>query len=153
LGLDVERAFVLGYEQRFDQQESCPMAAIAYPGADRRPQGPTPRHLHLVPPPARRRSRASIYWRRRLLVLVAAVLVVVAARAALGALGGGPLAAPETPAGRGGAAAVYVVQPGDTYWTIARRVQPSGDVRAIVDHLSSEHGGAPLQPGEQLALR
>jgi len=127
------------------------MAAVAYP--EFRPQAP-PRHLRLVPPPApRRRSRSSIYWRRRALVLVAAVLLVIAARAALGALGGGPLAAPETPAGRGGAAAVYVVQPGDTYWSIARNLQPSGDVRVLVDKLSSEHGGAPLQPGEQLALK
>jgi hypothetical protein len=130
------------------------MAAIAYPGAERQPQAPSRRHLTLVPPPARRRpSRSSIYWRRRLLVLVAAVLLVIAARAALGALGGGPLAAPETPAGRGGAAAVYVVQPGDTYWSIARHLQPSGDVRGLVDRISSEHGGAPLQPGEQLALQ
>jgi len=130
------------------------MAAIAYPGAERQPQVPSRRHLTLVPPPARRRpSRSSIYWRRRVLVLVAAVLVVIAARAALGALGGGPLAAPETPAGRGGTAVVYVVQPGDTYWSIARNLQPSGDVRALVDKLSSEHGGAPLQPGEQLALK
>ena len=130
------------------------MAAIAYP--EFQPQGPPPRHLRLVPPPPQplriRRSRAGIYWRRRLLVLVAVVLVVIAARAALGALGGGPLAAPETPAARGTAAA-YVVQPGDTYWSIARRLQPSGDVRALVDHLSSVHGAAPLQPGEQLALR
>src|SRR3954454_3529804 len=129
------------------------MAAIAYPGAERQPQAPIRRHLTLVPPPARRR-RPSIYWRRRVLLLVAAVLLVLAARAALGALGGGPLAAPETPAGRGGVpAAAYVVQPGDAYWTVARRVQPSGDVRALVDHLSAQHGGAPLQPGEQLALQ
>ena len=128
------------------------MAAIAYPGAERQPQAPIRRHLTLVPPPARRR-RPSIYWRRRVLLLVAAVLVVIAARAALGALGGGPLAAPETPAGRGGPAAVYVVQPGDTYWNIARHLQPSGDVRTLVDKLSTEHGGAPLQPGEQLALQ
>jgi LysM repeat protein len=48
---------------------------------------------------------------------------------------------------------VYVVQPGDTYWSIARHLQPGGDVRALVDKLSSEHGGAPLQPGEQLPLK
>ena len=126
------------------------MAALADPGAGGQPQVPARRHLTLVPPPAR--SRRRVYWRRRLLVLVALLFVVVAARAALGALGGGPLAAPEAPAARGGAA-VYVVQPGDTYWSIARHLQPSGDVRALVDQLSSEHGGAPLQPGEQLALR
>jgi len=130
------------------------MAAIAYPGADRRPQAPSRRHLTLAPPPVRRRrSRSAIYWRRRVAVLVLLLLAVVAARAAVGALGGGPLAAPEAPAARVGAPAVYVVQPGDTYWTIARRLQPTGDVRVLVDRLSSEHGDAPLQPGEQLVLR
>jgi len=129
------------------------MAAVAYPHPAGRPQAPSRRHLTVVPPPTGRRSRPSVYWRRRVLVLVAAVLIVVAARAALGALGGGPLAAPETPAARGGAPATYVVQPGDTYWTIARRLQPTGDVRVLVDHLSADHGGAPLQPGEQLVLR
>ena len=137
------------------------MAAIAYPGAQRQPQeGRAPRHLRLVPPPARRHRRLSrpvMYRRRRVVVVVALFLAVffavLAARAALGALGGGPLAAPETPAGRSAPAAVYVVQPGDTYWTIARHLQPAGDVRALVDRLSLEHGGAALQPGEQLALR
>src|SRR5256885_16839698 len=131
------------------------MAAIAYPRPGGSPQPPKRRHLTVVPAPARIRSRrrSAVYWRRRVLVLVAAVLLVVAARAALGALGGGPLAAPETPAGQGGAAAVYVVHSGDTYWSIARHLQPSGDVRALVDKLSSEHGGAPPQPGEQLALQ
>ena len=134
------------------------MAAIAYPGAQRRPQTTAPRHLRLVPPPARRRlSRTAIYRRRRVLVIVAlffdVFLLVLAARAALGALGGGPLAAPETPAGRGGASAVYVVQPGDTYWSIARHLKPTGDVRALVDRLSTGHNGAPLQSGEQLVLR
>lgn len=134
------------------------MAAIAYPGADGQPQAPARRHLHVVPnPTGRRLSRTAIYRRRRVLVVVALFLavffLVLAARAALGALGGGPLAAPETPAGSRAAAAVYVVQPGDTYWTIARRLQPSGDVRTLVDRLSSEHAGAPLQPGEQLAIR
>jgi hypothetical protein len=161
LGLDDEQAFVVSYEQRFDRSgfwveerrgEQVLMAAIAYPGAggQLQPHVPARRHLTLVPPPVR--SRRRMYWRRRLLVLVALLFVVVAARAALGALGGGPLAAPETPAARGGAA-VYVVQSGDTYWSIARHLQPSGDVRALVDQLSSEHGGATLQPGEQLALR
>src|SRR5438067_2884971 len=98
------------------------MAAIAYPRPGERPQVPRRRHLTVVPAPARRRARSSVYWRRRLLVLVAAVLIVIAARAALGVLGGGPLAATETPAGRGGAATVYVVQPGDTYWSIARHL-------------------------------
>ena len=129
------------------------MAAIAYPRPGERPQAPGRRHLTLVPDQARRRARPAVYWRRRLLVLVAAVLLVIAARAALGVVGGGPLAAPETPAARGGTAAVYVVQPGDSYWTIARHLQPSGDVRALVVRLSAGHCGAPLQAGERLVLR
>ena len=125
------------------------MAAIAYPRPSGRPQPPKRRHLTVVPAPA----RSAVYWRRRVVVLVALVVLVLAARAALGALGGGPLAAPEAPAGRGGAAAVYVVQPGDTYWSIARHLQASGDVRVLVDRLSAGHAGAPLQPGERLVLR
>jgi hypothetical protein len=129
------------------------MAAIAYPRPGGRPQPPKRRHLTVVPAAARHWSRSAVYWRGRLLVVVAAVALVLAARAALGALGGGPLAAPEAPAGRGGAAAVYVVQPGDTYWSIARHLQASGDVRVLVDRLSAGHAGAPLQPGERLVLR
>ncbi|MCU1449950.1 MAG: hypothetical protein JWP02_2120 [Acidimicrobiales bacterium] len=127
------------------------MAAIAYPSPRRRPDGRP--HLTLVPPPARRRRRPAIYWRRRALVLVVLVLVVLAARAALGVLGGGPLAAPGAPAGRSGPGAVYVVQTGDTWWSIARHLQPTGDVRALVDSLAAGHRGATLQAGERLSLR
>jgi hypothetical protein len=126
------------------------MAAIAYPSPRRLPDGRP--HLTLVPPPARRR-RPAIYWRRRALVLVVLVLVVLVARAALGVLGGGPLAAPGAPAGRSGQSAAYVVQPGDTWWSIARHLQPTGDVRALVDRLAAGHSGAALQAGERLTLR
>jgi hypothetical protein len=125
------------------------MAAIAYPSPGRRPDGHP--HLTLVPAPARRGP--SIYWRRRVLVLAVLVLVVLAARAALGVLGGGPLAAPGAPAGRSGPDAVYVVQTGDTWWSIARHLQPTGDVRALVDRLAAVHGRAALQPGERLTLQ
>jgi hypothetical protein len=49
-------------------------------------------------------------------------------------------------------AAVYVVQPGDTLWTIARRLEPSGDVRATVDALVARHGSASIQVGDRLPL-
>ncbi len=69
----------------------------------------------------------------------------------LGALGGGSLTAPERPlpvdAGR-----VYVVQPGDTFWSIAREVEPAGDVRPVVDRLVAEHGGSTLVVGEPIRL-
>jgi hypothetical protein len=47
---------------------------------------------------------------------------------------------------------VWVVQPGDTLWAIARRVQPSGDIRPLVDAMSAEVHGHPLQVGERLVL-
>ena len=97
------------------------------------------------------RPPAAIYWRRRAVALLVLAVVVLAARAVLGVLGGGPLTTSGAPAGRSGAA-TYVVQPGDTFWTIADRVHPDGDVRGFVDRLSAAHGGRPLQPGERLAL-
>ena len=69
----------------------------------------------------------------------------------LGALGGGSLTAPERPlpvvAGQ-----VYEVQPGDTFWAIARSLDPDGDPRPLVDRLVAEHGGPVLVAGEQIRL-
>jgi hypothetical protein len=45
-----------------------------------------------------------------------------------------------------------VVQPGDTVWGIARRLQPSGDVRALVDQIAERTGGAELRPGQTIEL-
>ena len=39
----------------------------------------------------------------------------------------------------------YVVQPGDTLWSIARRLQPEGDVRALVHQLVAANDGAELE--------
>jgi Tfp pilus assembly protein FimV len=47
---------------------------------------------------------------------------------------------------------VYVVQPGDTLWSIARKLVPEGDVRAEVDRLADLNGTAALQAGERLQL-
>jgi len=46
----------------------------------------------------------------------------------------------------------YVVQPGDTLWSIARRLQPEGDLRPLVDQLARRHGGSALQPGDRIDL-
>ena len=127
------------------------MTAIAYPSPAPGREG---RHLRVVPPPARRRrSRAAVYRRRRVLVLVMVAVLFFAARAALGALGGGPLTAPEAPASNPGRPAVtYEVRPGDTWWSIARALHPAGDLRATVDQLVAAHGGAALQAGEHITL-
>ena len=66
-------------------------------------------------------------------------------------------AAPGTPgaavtAGSGPAVTV-VVQDGDTLWTIARRIQPSGDVRALVDRLAAVNGSTVVHVGDHLRVR
>ena len=103
------------------------------------------------PVPALRPLSPSTYRRRRALAAGAVVAVSALATIVLGALGGGSLTAPERPlpvdAGR-----IYVVQPGDTFWSIAREVEPEGDVRPVVDRLVAEHGGATLVVGEPIRL-
>lgn len=44
----------------------------------------------------------------------------------------------------------YVVQPGDTLWTIAERVAPGEDPRPIVDELRERNGDSDLQVGDRL---
>ena len=90
------------------------------------------------------------------MVVVAAVLVAAAAlRFALAGLGGGALttsgssgAAPAT----AGAAHAYVVQPGDTLWSIVRASGRRGDPRPEVDRLALQLQGRPLQVGQRLRL-
>jgi hypothetical protein len=45
-----------------------------------------------------------------------------------------------------------VVQPGDTLWTIAQRLDPAGDPRATTDALAAQVGGDSVVPGEHIAL-
>ena len=107
------------------------------------PMLPRPR-LVLVAPPA-------VIRRRR--IVVAGVLLAVIVMAALVAgrvstvLGG----TPAVPGHRPGIAG-YVVQPGDTLWSIARSLQPEGDVRPLVRGLSTANGGATLAVGQVLAV-
>jgi LysM repeat protein len=79
-------------------------------------------------------------------VLVAAVLLIVAR-----------LSAPtHSVTGSSGTASVVDVQAGDSLWTIAVRIAPQRDPRAVirtletVNHLSAD---AVLQPGQQLRTR
>ena len=48
--------------------------------------------------------------------------------------------------------AQYIVRPGDTLWTIAERLDPSGDPRSVVAQLESQVGGDTVVPGERLTL-
>ncbi len=153
------------------------MAAVIAPVPSHNPRFPAPHvpapHVPAPQGPGSARPRLRViqgggesnparpaYWRRRLVaaalvVLVMAAAVVVAGRAM--ELAGGLIQA-DPPASNlvGGDAQLgahaYVVQPGDTLWAIARRVQPEGDVRPVVDELASRLGGATIQPGQRLDL-
>ena len=110
--------------------------------------------------PARRQSEAT-YVRRRIIAAVVGLLALALAVQVLSALVAAVI--PEVPssgattleqaAGESGLAAqAVVVQPGDTLWSIARDLQPTGDVRPLVQRLSELNGGAALEVGQRLVL-
>jgi hypothetical protein len=110
-----------------------------------------PVHLTLVPTPAAGVGRpprvsAGTYWRRRLAVLAGVAIVVLAAGQAGAALGSSPLAAP----GRPPSVVRYVVQPGDSLWTVAGHVAPDEDPRAVMHAISESRGGDDLDVGETI---
>jgi hypothetical protein len=47
---------------------------------------------------------------------------------------------------------VWVVQPGDTLWSIAEQLRPGADVRPLVDELASRAGGADVSAGDRIDL-
>ena len=126
------------------------MAAVAHPSpASRRLVVVRSRPTLTVVP--RVRVPASAYRRRRILALLVVVTGVAAHLLVLHGLlvpfGGGPLTASERAPG-----SVYVVQPGDTFWDIARRLRPSEDPRPLVARMVAAHGSPVLVAGERLAL-
>ncbi|HEX8769742.1 MAG TPA: LysM peptidoglycan-binding domain-containing protein [Acidimicrobiales bacterium] len=94
------------------------------------------------------------YTRRRIvaaLVLTAMVLLAWAAVREVGVIA--TLSSPgRSSAGAPMSGSAYVVQPGETLWSIARRVDPGGDPRPVVDRLAAAHGGAELTAGEVIIL-
>jgi nucleoid-associated protein YgaU len=99
-----------------------------------------------------------VYRRRRVgaaLVLVSLVLVAYLAVAGLRATmsaASAPSAVSGSAAAAGAGSRVYVVQPGDTLWTIARSLHPHGDIRPVVDALERRAGGADLVPGQRVRV-
>jgi len=106
--------------------------------------------------PSRRRGGAA-----RLVVLACVAVVALTGLTALvvgrPAPSPVPAAAAATPAVGPSSAAVvpggtWVVQPGDSLWSIAAAVAPGADLRPIVDELARRAGGGDLQPGQRISV-
>jgi len=98
------------------------------------------------------RSGAVVRRRRVLLGTMAAGLLVAIALPWGGTRGPlttpGPALAGETVTHH----AQYDVRPGDTLWSIAVRLDPTGDPRPVVARLAAQIGSDTVVPGEQLNL-
>jgi hypothetical protein len=83
-------------------------------------------------------------------VLGPATRIVLAERAAV------PAAELDTPTTLRGQALVaggtYIAQRGDTLWTVARALQPSGDLTEVLRRLIRLNGGSSLAVGQRVLL-
>lgn len=135
------------------------MAAVPSPAPSSRPslaprRRPTSRPaLRVLQGGRSSAAMARVYHRRR--VVVALVLVTVAILAVMAAGAARDLAtgwAAPVPATIEGPTVVVEVGPGDTLWTVARRVRPAGDVRPVVEAMLAERGTSELQVGDAVRV-
>ncbi len=85
---------------------------------------------------------------------VVGLLALLVLGSPLAGLVAGATTAPESsrpaPAPAGGS--LHVVQPGESYWSIAEGVGRPGDLRPTVDALMAANDGRPLRAGDRLVV-
>lgn len=139
------------------------MAAVIHPDHRFRPAPAARPDLRRVGPGdvrARRRKTRREEFGLSPAALATTVVAFVVVMVGVLALGQGaftslapaaPAAAPA-PVIAGPGQQTVVVQDGDTLWSIARRLQPTGDVRPLVDQLVVANGSSLVAPGDQLVI-
>src|SRR3954452_2713550 len=127
----------------FTEEFAMAAAMVTVTPLETQPLLPRPRLVVGVPPAVIRRRRVAAAG-VLLAVIVMATLVVGRMSAVLGGT-------PAAPGHRPGPTS-YVVQQGDTLWSIARAVQPHGDVRPLVGELRDANDGAVLAVGQVLVM-
>jgi hypothetical protein len=96
---------------------------------------------------------AATYRRRRLVAALVVLTALVVAVQLLQLLGGvaADLSAPASQPIEGPTVAVEAA-PGDTLWSLAREVHPTGDVRPVVEAMVADRGSAAVAAGEQVEV-
>ena len=101
------------------------------------------------------------FWRRRIVCLTALLLGLWVLSASFGSLFASqaienPTALPtvmESAASESlNSGSSVIVKPGDTLWSIARQLQPAGDIRPLVDRIAKINNGHSLIAGQALLL-
>lgn len=103
--------------------------------------------LQVVAGSGSRRPSTAVLRRRRLAATAVTVLLAVVVLAATSLLAR-PAAAGAPASGR----ITHVVQPGDTYWSIAAGLEHDGDLRVLVDRLVDANGGRALVAGDRVEV-
>ena len=126
------------------------------PRTDDLPVDERPHGLRLVVAPERRPrlapgQRTSIAVRRRRTLAAVTGLLLVGLALPLSGTGGHSHATGSALA-ETGKPFVYTVQPGDTLWSIAGRLEPSADPRPLVARLAAQTGSETVVPGERILV-